>query len=439
MISWILSCNPSKSLVQERTGSQKSDWKSEIQSIVYKDSVFRNSHTGLLVRKLGTTQDIIDLKSDQYFTPASNTKLLTFLTCLHVLEEHISALKLYESRDSLIIWGTGDPTLLNPFLQTNDFISERLKQSEKQIYFSTSNFNGSRYGSAWSWDDYNYAFQAEMHSLPFHGNVVSFRKPFIDSKFSIYPTHFETLTMPRMEGDGPTILRDEHENLFRYHYDRVKSRYNINRYVPFRTSVELQVELLAAHIGREIEIIDSGVNLVNAENLRSTHVDSLYRLLLQPSDNFVAEQLLLNCGSELFDELSTDKVIAWAKDSILHEAPQAFQWADGSGLSRYNMTSPANMLHVLELIHKKIDQDRLFRLLPTGGESGTIRNYYGAEKPFIHAKTGSLRNNHSLSGYLIGDSGEVYLFSFMNSNYLVSNKDLKGGMEKVLRILKANL
>ena len=70
--------------------------------------------------------------------------------------------------------------------------------------------------------------------------------------------------------------------------------------------------------------------------------------------------------------------------------------------------------------------------MPASGESGTLKNSYKASKPYIYAKTGTLRNNHSLSGLLITKSGKTLYFSFMNSNYTVPNSQLKQAMEEIL-------
>ena len=82
--------------------------------------------------------------------------------------------------------------------------------------------------------------------------------------------------------------------------------------------------------------------------------------------------------------------------------------------------------------------EKVLEFLPVGGKSGTLENYYDADKPYIFAKTGSLSNNYSLSGFIKTKSGKTLIFSFMNSNYTVPTSTLKKGMEEILLMIRDN-
>ena len=74
----------------------------------------------------------------------------------------------------------------------------------------------------------------------------------------------------------------------------------------------------------------------------------------------------------------------------------------------------------------------LFSYFPVGGKSGTLKKWYGNEKPYVFAKSGSLSNNYNLSGYLVTKKGTVLIFSYMNNHFKESSSEIKKVMEKTL-------
>ena len=75
--------------------------------------VFRESHSGLLIFDPADSSVVFDYNSHRHFTPASNTKLLTYFAATKMMGDSIPALKYCIVNDSLFFTGTGDPTFLN--------------------------------------------------------------------------------------------------------------------------------------------------------------------------------------------------------------------------------------------------------------------------------------------------------------------------------------
>jgi D-alanyl-D-alanine carboxypeptidase/D-alanyl-D-alanine-endopeptidase (penicillin-binding protein 4) len=89
---------------------------------------------------------------------------------------------------------------------------------------------------------------------------------------------------------------------------------------------------------------------------------------------------------------------------------------------------------ILEKIYQLVPRERLFNIFPAGGLSGTIKSSYrNGDSPYVFAKTGSLRNNHCLSGYLVTKQGKLLIFSFMHNNFTSGSSALRKEMEKILK------
>ena len=173
----------------------------------------------------------------------------------------------------------------------------------------------------------------------------------------------------------------------------------------------------------------------NAKTIYNANADSVYRRMLQPSDNFIAEQLLLVCSSVKFNTLNTDSVINYSKTHFLNDLPDAPQWVDGSGLSRQNLFTPAQYLALLCKIEDEVkDEQLLHSMMPAGGVTGTIRNAYKTDngQAFVWAKTGSLSNNYNQSGYLVTRKGKRLAFSFMNNNFTRPVKEIRDEMVRIM-------
>lgn len=388
-----------------------------------------------MVYDTGRKKILYDLNSQKYFTPASNIKLLTFYAGLKVLEDSIPALKYVVKNDSLIFWGTGDPSFLYSELPESRVLSF-LKNRKESLYYLPPVFTEEHFGPGWAWDDYNSYYSVERSAFPIYGNYAVFE--FFPGKQipASFPAVFERNLIPGQENSG-RIRRSLEKNTFLY--KPFKSAKGFTQKVPFKNSDELFVELLKDTLQKTVEILKiKPEDLYETKTIYSIASDSLYKRMLQKSDNFLAEQTLLMVAGKISDSLKTDIAISHIVEQHLNDLPDKPNWVDGSGLSRYNLITPRSMVFLLQKISDIVPSQRLFSLLPSGGGSGTLKNSYLAKEPFIFAKTGTLRNNHALSGFLKTKSGKILIFSFMNNNYPDSSEEIKKQMEIILKGIHEN-
>lgn len=390
-------------------------------------------HTGFALYDIDKAKTVYEYKADRYFTPASNTKILTLYTCLTVLGDSLPAFKYKQAKDSLIVWPVGDPSFLNSKVYFNSAAFDFLKYAQSNLYVGTGNFYEEVFGNGWAWDDYNGSYQPERSPLPIYSNLV--KATFDSATVFVEPSFFAKHIRVSETRDNPELIRDRESNAFAFH-PSTKIRSKIFE-TPFKTSDSLTLQLLSDTLKRVVHTVNLQIDS-KANTFYNTPADSVYKIMMQESDNFLAEQLLLLCAATLSDSLSIKPAMRLMQQSYLADLPDKLRWVDGSGLSRYNLFTPRSIVAVWRKIYLKVPQERLFPLLATGGVNGTVKNWYRAETPYFFGKTGTLANNHSLSGYLITRSGKTLIFSFMNSNYLASTSDIRRNMQNILEYIRDN-
>ncbi len=416
------------------TTSQKLSKKKPYATLIDTSRVFAQNFTGVAIYDADAKKTLFERNADRYFTPASNTKLFTYYACIKTLGDSIPALRYIIKGDSLIFWGTGDPTFFHHDLK-NTRVFEFLKsyRTSKRLFYSDGNFTNTSMGAGWAWDDFNDYYSAEISPLPMYGNIVRVN---IDKEtFKLQPTIFENSFYKKDEGS--TITRLQTDNVF-FLPKTMLQKNNYTQDIPYKTFSGLTQQLLMDTLKRNVSILHIPVSK-DARTIYSMASEDVYRPMMQESDNMLAEHLLLLCGATLKDSINSSFVIKSITEKYLQDLPDVPKWVDGSGLSRYNLFTPRSIIKLLEKIHAEVPQQRLFSILPVGGQSGTLKNgYKNTDKPFIFAKTGSLGGVYNLSGYLVTKKGKTLLVSFMNNNFNQSTTKVRKEVEKILTWIYEN-
>lgn len=416
-----------ESIAQSQEIRQKYERFDELLGV---GSFFDNHLTGFVLVDLDSQQVIYEKNSHLNFIPASTIKIFTFYASLKTLKDSTHTFRYATEGNKIKIWGSGDPSWQYHKLNGNTRIDQFLNRFN-EIHLSHSNWKDNAFGYGWQWDDYFYAYSAERSPLPIFGNLAIFtnqqKRPQAQVPvFSPMIKHYDKATW-RME-------RDFHNNIFYYNPET----YNQTRAeLPFITSPELSKQLIEYQLKKKV-VLSTEELPFNHKIFKSGSLRPLWIELMQESDNFIAEQLLLMVSDNLFAELNTERAIEFVQKTYLNDLPDKAQWVDGSGLSRHNLSTPRSMIQLLSKLETELPRSELMRIFPQGGINGTIKNNYKAQRPYVFAKTGTMSNNHSLVGYIKGDSGRVYAFAFMNSNYLNKASEVRREMENVLLFVKEN-
>lgn len=407
-----------------------------LNKVFVRSEILKHYYAGFALYDMSTKRMLYERNSDQFFTPASNAKLFTFYASLKMIPDSIPSLRYIEEGDSIIFWGTGDPSFLQSKLKGTKAV-DFLKSANKKLYFAPGRYTGRFYGSGWQWDDYNDYYQAEINELPLMDNLVSIKNK--DGKLAIHPALFEDCFVVDSLQNGKEfkVMRNFNDNEFKYPKQALPTDYS--QEIPYKVNLATTLSLLSDTLNQEVMLIKREMP-GDAKTIYNLKRDSVLKELLLPSDNFIAEQLLLVCANQLGRELNTEKVIAHVKANYLSDLPDAPVWVDGSGLSRYNLVTPRDIVKLLDLIYKEVnDSERLFNMLPAGGKTGTLRNAYPKTAlPFVFGKTGTLSGVHNQSGYVLTKKGKTYIFSFLNNNFVMPAGDVRKEMARIMTYIHEN-
>ena len=217
--------------------------KRKIKRMIQHSQILNGHFTGFALYDLDKEKMILELNDDKYFTPASNTKLFTFYTCLRMLGDSIPAFKYKVQNDSLIFWGTGDPAFLHPDLKGEkgyDF----LRSSNKKLFFASGNYQNEMFGDGWAWNDYNDDYQAEISEFPIMGNVTEIRT---DNNCQLQITPRLITSYLKCDSNykptGFKIKRDYNSNMIVYPAELPPPQYK--QEVPFKTIIAFILNFLS--------------------------------------------------------------------------------------------------------------------------------------------------------------------------------------------------
>jgi D-alanyl-D-alanine carboxypeptidase/D-alanyl-D-alanine-endopeptidase (penicillin-binding protein 4) len=147
-------------------------------------------------------------------------------------------------------------------------------------------------------------------------------------------------------------------------------------------------------------------------SVQSPRLSALLQLTNTPSDNFFAEMLLKDIGARLGGAGTTAAGAAVVRSELSSTFGITPTLNDGSGLSRYDSTSPAQIVTVLQAL---ADNSTFVNSLAVMGETGTLQHegLGTIAQNNCRGKTGTLIDVANLAGYCAARDGHTLAFAFM--------------------------
>jgi serine-type D-Ala-D-Ala carboxypeptidase/endopeptidase (penicillin-binding protein 4) len=409
LIILLYSCSPASKISRQA------------QSLIIQDSALKNAHVGILIFDPSSHKELYSYQADKFFVPASNTKIPTCYVALKYLPDSLVSYYYESKADTIFIQPSGDPTFLHPdypFQPSFEFLKNYSYVKVEDAYFK--NF----LGSGWSWNDYEEYYMAQRSLLPMYGNVSRFiwKK---DSGLQVLPAKFkETIQAEDPLNQGIWVRRSWDENVFSIWPGTAKSAT-----LPFRPDMATILKLLQDTLHKPVTSFPLQNRMGSAK--LSQLKDSMLKPMMHRSDNFFAEQSLVMAAKQVMNQTSINSIIDSVLKTDFSGLPQKPRWVDGSGLSRYNLFTPASLVAILNKIENQFGMQRVKLIFAAGGE-GTLNNYYKDYSQRFFAKTGTLSGVVALSGYMYTNKNRLLIFSVLVNNHQSSATAVRRAVEKFL-------
>ena len=377
----------------------------------------KGAHVGIAIYNDSKEQWLSKYQGDHYFTPASNVKILATYLGLQFLGDSLPGWKMAENADTLFLMPLGDPSFMHPEFKYQPVV-DIIKNTNKQVVIVGNNQDQFEiFGSGWSWADYAEDYQPERSRMPIYGNVVHFYQS--NKKLeAINPFYFFKDIVDLGKAEEKNWSRSRTGNRFFTTNENNKSKYF---QVPFSQEdmpMVKALELLNDTLGKKISFQkQSTLPATSYKTIKTVPTDSLLKIMMLRSDNFYADQIVLMASEQLFGKMDDAALLDSTKKLFFADLPQKMRWADGSGLSRYNLNTPENYIAILQQMHAKFGEARVKNIFEKGGE-GTISAYYKNFPGTMYAKTGTLGGQVALSGFIYTPKQQKLYFSVLVANHM---------------------
>ena len=163
-------------------------------------------------------------------------------------------------------------------------------------------------------------------------------------------------------------------------------------------------------------------------------------VLMKVSQNQYAETFLkaLSASGGQVGATSTGRLAAAQTFTSWGIPTDGYVMSDGSGLSRYNYIAPSTITTVLARMYQDPrHRDAFLATLPIAGRDGTISTRMRGTRAEGNAvaKTGSIANVRSLSGFVKARNGETLAFSIIANDFVIPSATVNWIADLAVEIL----
>ena len=450
-----------------------------------RDATNKNSSISFLAIDLQTGEKIGELNSTKAITSASTTKLFSTATAIEVLgSAKKTATRIYHSGQispngelSGDIWirGGGDVSLGSKYFSNEskelDFLmawadslhSKGINDVRGSIIADASEFGYKGTPNGWHEGDIGNYYGAFASGLNFYDNTIKifFSTGVVGSKtqiIDIYPsvpglTISNAVIAAKIGGDDSSISGIAY-SMNRKITGRLpanRDRFLVKGSMPDPEQL-LAHELLKALKSKGIVVMGEA-KTVRLNKLSKPNYEKDLKLLFQQesktikeiaywtnvkSVNLFAEGLLNLLGYFSSGDGSTEAGLMVVKEFWKDKINTTnLVLNDGSGLSRLNAISAQHFCELLNYMTTSPNYQDFKSTFPIAGKNGTINSLCkgGSGDGRVFAKSGTLKNIKSFSGYIDSKTGKKIAFALIANDFKCSSSEITFKMEKVINAL----
>lgn len=422
---------------------------------------FRDAQFGVLIVDPERGDTLYSLNAGKLFMPASNMKIVTGAASLVELGPDYTFRTDFAAggrvvhdtlQGALIVTGRGDPTIsdhmrgsaMKPLYEVADSLKAHgITAIAGGIRAGPDVFPDTTIGFGWSWDDLGEDYGAGVDALYFNegfGTAIARGRPGSQpDSISTFPAS----TYPRIVSPSHASAAASDTFALRLDFDPTRTQFTARGRMKdaVDTITYVYPDQREAYLAALSEALRSrGIVVAGGERtapprgasgatlgtrlftIHSPPLREILPALEKPSQNQIAELLYKTLGLEKTGVGSSDsgrvvverQLAAWGAES------DGYLIRDGSGLSRYGYLSPETLVRVLDKVRADTAFHVFYDALPIAGLDGSLRNRVKgtAAAGKIHAKTGSVANARSLSGYALTADNHMLIFSLLANNWI---------------------
>jgi D-alanyl-D-alanine carboxypeptidase/D-alanyl-D-alanine-endopeptidase (penicillin-binding protein 4) len=428
---------------------------------------------GISIRSLARAEVVYANGAGTLLMPASAMKIITLAAAAdrlgwdYTYETRLLAAGAIEHgvlAGDLVVVGSGDPTLDDwDGLATRLFHEWALRLQAAgvrsiggRIIGDDNRFDDDPLGSGWAWDDLDRSFAAGVGAIQFNQNTaqlvvapgdaigspaalaVSPAGSGLDVRSQVTTTApgVAASLLTRRAAGSATLEARGSVPLGTAPFVRNVSAVNPTMY--FLTRLRTVLVEAGIEVGGPAVDIDDIADAPRSDSAavlvshQSPTLAAIAVTMMKNSQNLYAETLLRSAAEP--DQPRTVEAGRLAVRALLDRwrlPPFSAVVADGSGLSRYNLTTPDALVDVLA--HYSGD-DSFVAALPVAGIDGTLaRRMKGtAAEANARAKTGTFSNARALAGYVRTAEGEPLAFAIIANNFGIVADTVENTMDGIV-------